>query len=438
MVIGLPLASLCLLTPLEGSIAPAQAALSFACLLLASIGAHAGAALLVYSPTKLGKLSRRPGDRVLASLQNHENEYQVLARILSLGGITTSLLLAVDAAQGALGFLLVAAIGVLALLACSALPAAFASHRAEQFVAVTVPFLRVLHWLLRYPLLVPLVTVAGWILRAVGVRTEPTADSEELAEEIVAAVSDSVAEGQLDAGEREWISNIVELKELRVSEVMTPRTDVEAFQGGTDLREAVSKTVASGHSRYPVYEESIDKIVGVFYAKDALSRLANGTEPIAIRSLLRKPLFVPESMRAIHLLEQFKATRTQLAIVLDEYGGTAGVVTIEDILEEIVGDISDEYDLDEEETIKVVEKDKIVEITGRARVDEVNAALGTAIPEDAEYDTLAGLVFNRMGRVPEIGDCYRTHGVEITVLAADDRRISRLRVTVLEPQPSES
>jgi CBS domain containing-hemolysin-like protein len=140
----------------------------------------------------------------------------------------------------------------------------------------------------------------------------------------------------------------------------------------------------------------------------------------------------------IELLERFKTSKIQMAVVLDEYGGTAGLITLEDLLEEIVGDISDEYDFEQEEPIQVIEHGRIVEISGKARVDEVNAVLGIVIPADGEYDTVAGYLFTLLGKIPKVGEVHVADGVEFRVLRGDDRRIDRLRLTLPAVQPADT
>ncbi|MHC4516036.1 MAG: transporter associated domain-containing protein, partial [Planctomycetota bacterium] len=160
-------------------------------------------------------------------------------------------------------------------------------------------------------------------------------------------------------------------------------------------------------------------------------------EGAQVKNIMRKPLFAPESMGVLDLLREFKAKKVQLAVVLDEYGGNAGLITIEDILEEIVGDISDEYDPDEEEPIKIIENQRIIEVSGKARVEEANAVLADRVPEGDDYDTVAGFVFNHLGRIPEVGTRFETDAVQYEVLRADGRRIDRLRLTLMQPQPQD-
>ena len=200
------------------------------------------------------------------------------------------------------------------------------------------------------------------------------------------------------------INAVIELGERRLHEVMVPRIDIVALPVAATFEEAIDTIVEEGHSRVPVYEESIDEIVGILYAKDLLPFLKTSAEPRpAIRSILRTPVFVPESMSIDDLLHEFQRKKVHIAIVLDEYGGTAGLVTIEDLLEEIVGEIQDEYDVEEEMVVRL--SDDEIRIDGRVAVDELAELFDTTLEleDEDEYDTIGGLVFHRIGRRPGPG-----------------------------------
>lgn len=416
-------------------------ALAAVSLLVAAFGAHAGASLLLYSPTKLarrGKQRDANGEGhsdLTTDLQTHSREYDFLAWTATLVGVAGALPPLITAEQQ-FGWTIYIGPALFLLFFCVALPIALAKSKAERIVLITLPALRIARWLLHFPVLLPLMAVTRWTLRAM--RVPDTARTpEEIADEILAAVTDSATENALEEEERHWIENIVELKDLRVSEAMTPRTDIVALEASIDLQEAVQRAIETGFSRYPVYEDKVDHVVGVFYAKDALARLSNGAvRSVEVRELMRKPLFVPESMGVSELLQRFKATKLHMAIVLDEYGGTAGLISIEDILEEIVGDMSDEFDAEEEEAIVVLTENRVVEISGRVRVDEVNEALDCEIPENPEYDTVAGFVFTKLGKIPQAGEMVTVDEIQFEILQSDDRRIHRMRMTLPEPSPA--
>jgi CBS domain containing-hemolysin-like protein len=221
---------------------------------------------------------------------------------------------------------------------------------------------------------------------------------------------------------------------------MVPRIDIVGLDADVDLETAVDRIVEGGHSRLPVWEGSVDHVLGILYAKDLLPFLkaASGVRP-SVRALLRPPVFVPESMSIDDLLHEFQRRKVHLAIVGDEYGGTAGLVTIEDLLEEIVGEIQDEYDAEEEMVVRL--DDDRVRFDGRASVDEIGDAwedldLDELLEDRDEYDTIGGLVFHRIGGVPRPGDVVELRGVTITVESTDGRRASGHRQLPRAGRPS--
>jgi putative hemolysin len=235
--------------------------------------------------------------------------------------------------------------------------------------------------------------------------------------------------GVLEAEEEQMISAVIELGERRVHEVMVPRTEMCALPVTTTIDEAIDTFIREGHSRVPVYKKAIDEIVGVLYAKDLLPFLKGGVQKPDLRKLLRAPLFVPESMLVDDLLHKLQGRRVHLAIVLDEYGGTAGMVTIEDLLEEIVGDIQDEYDVEEPLLVRI--SDDEARIDGRASVDDLgelfNLDLGM-LEDSEEYDTVGGLIYHRVGGVPRPGDKVEVpeYGLTMTVETTDGRRVAKV------------
>ncbi|MCK4602564.1 MAG: HlyC/CorC family transporter, partial [Phycisphaerae bacterium] len=217
--------------------------------------------------------------------------------------------------------------------------------------------------------------------------------------------------------------------ETQAGEIMTPRTDIFALPVETPREKAAERIVRAGHSRVPVYEGDLDNIIGVLYAKDLLAP-TDPPQQAHLREIMRKPYFVPETKVLDDLLREFKARKVHIAVVLDEYGGTAGLVTIEDLLEEIVGEISDEYDADAVAPMNRIDS-RTAEVDGRLYIDDLNDAMNLAIPEDEDYDTVAGFVFSELGYIPAVGEEVSSHGAKFTVLAADERKITRLRVEVM-------
>jgi len=247
--------------------------------------------------------------------------------------------------------------------------------------------------------------------------------------------------GVLEAEEEQMISAVIELGGRRVHEVMVPRTGMTALPTTATMDEVIDTFIKEGHSRIPVYSKTIDEIVGVLYAKDLLPFLKGGQKP-DLRKLLRAPLFAPESMTIDDLLHKLQGRRVHLAIVLDEYGGTAGMVTIEDLLEEIVGDIQDEYDVEEPMTVRL--SDEEARVDGRASVDDLaelfDIDLGD-LDDAEEYDTVGGLIYHRIGGVPRPGDRVEIKEsgatLTLTVEVTDGRRVGKVRAVLSRPDPAD-
>jgi putative hemolysin len=266
-------------------------------------------------------------------------------------------------------------------------------------------------------------TIAGLL----GARA--TEEAQITAEELRLIVERGGEQGVLEAEEEQMINAVIELGDRRVHEVMIPRIDIAAMPATAGFDEAISTFVEQGHSRVPVYEETIDEIVGILYAKDLLPFLAatSGPRP-ELRGLLRAPVYIPESMTVDDLLHEFQRRKVHIAIVLDEYGGTAGLVTIEDLLEEIVGEIQDEYDTEEPMVVRLSEDEARVD--GRASVDELSELFDTNIQfeDEDEYDTVGGLIYHRIGGIPSPGDRVELDGLTLTVESTDGRRVGKVLV----------
>jgi CBS domain containing-hemolysin-like protein len=222
------------------------------------------------------------------------------------------------------------------------------------------------------------------------------------------------------------IASIFDFDETLVREIMVPRMDMVALEVGSPMEEALDTIVETGYSRIPVYEGSIDNVVGTLNAKDLLAHLKEGSEPPPeLRELLRPAYFVPETNKVGEILEELQRQRIQMAVVVDEYGGVAGLVTVEDALEEIVGEIEDEYDTVEPSFEMVTDREAV--FNARIGVDEVNKLMKTTLPTE-ESDTLGGLIYSALGGVPRVGDEVELDGVQITVLSLSGRRIHKVRV----------
>jgi putative hemolysin len=277
----------------------------------------------------------------------------------------------------------------------------------------------------------PLVNLLTWLTRLItgGFGAGLSRQAQINTEELKLIVERGGETGVLEAEEEQMISAVIELGERRVHEVMIPRTDMTALPVTASIDEAIDTFIREGHSRIPIYKKTIDEIVGVLYAKDLLPFLKGGGLKPDLRKLLRTPLFVPESMSIDDLLHKLQGRKVHLAIVLDEYGGTAGMVTIEDLLEEIVGDIQDEYDVEEPLAVKL--SDDEARVDGRASVDDLAELFDIELGglEDAdEYDTVGGLIYHRIGGVPRPGDKVELaeHGLTLTVEVTDGHRVGKV------------
>jgi putative hemolysin len=295
-------------------------------------------------------------------------------------------------------------------------------------------------WIARLfgPIVWFLTRVTSGITRLLGVRM--SSEARMTAEELKLIVERGGEQGILEAEEEQMINAVIELGDRRLHEVMVPRIAIVALPVSATLDEAIDLIVEEGHSRVPVYDESVDEVLGILYAKDLLPVLKIGADARpTVRSLLRAPLFVPESMSIDDLLHEFQRRKVHIAIVLDEYGGTAGLLTIEDLLEEIVGEIQDEYDVEEPMIVRLSPDE--ARIDGRVDVDELSETFEITIPleDEDEYDTVGGLIFHRLGHVPRPGDEVRLDGLKLTVETTDGRRVGKvLAVRMRDPDDDQS
>ncbi len=252
-------------------------------------------------------------------------------------------------------------------------------------------------------------------------------DDDDNGGDIQALIDVGEEEGILEEDERERIQSIIEFGETLASEVMTPRTDIVALPVAATVREARDAMVESKYSRLPVYRGQIDDVVGIIYVRDLLACWAEGREDDPIEPLLRPAYFVPETKSVDELFEEMQKVHVQLALVIDEYGGLAGLLTVEDILEEIVGEIEDE-DIEGEEVVEIVEGDDgYYDVLGSTEVGKIERLFDLEI-EDDDFTTIAGLVINESGRVPAPGTRLNFRGLDVEVLEADERRVNRLRL----------
>jgi CBS domain containing-hemolysin-like protein len=305
-----------------------------------------------------------------------------------------------------------------------ALPRAYAATHEEGVLLTWVRPMR-----LFTAVMTPVVWLVGLLGRSVaaviGNPFAPLARGARSEEEIKVLVEGSAEEGILEPEEKEMIHSIIRFTDTTVRQVMVPRTDMTVMEVNTPLPEVVDLVLEDGHTRVPVYEGTVDHIVGIVHAKDLLRPLVEGRLDISLRDVLRRPYYVPEGKKVDELLHEFRREQTQLAIVVDEYGGTSGLVTIEDILEEIVGDIADEYDVEEPMVQPLGENAYLLD--ARLPIDDANEQLGLSLPGE-EYETIGGFVFGELGRLPEVGEVLQHGPLDFIVHETDGRRILKIRL----------
>lgn len=352
-------------------------------------------------------------------------------RVASVFVLFVAVLYRFESIEAVIGFrrilLACSVAGALLLVFGVAIPHAWAKYSSELLIVRFLPLLVVLR-VVCLPVIKFLELFDPVVRRLAGV---PLRDAKSAADEMEQEILDVVSEGELhgavDEDEKEMIESVIELGDTRVVEIITPRTEIVALPAEADLPTVLETIRGKGHSRIPVYEGTIDTILGVLYAKDILG--LSGEKPFQLRSVMRKALFIPESKPVRDLLREFQKQKVHIAIVLDEYGGTAGLVSFEDILEELVGEIADEYETSTPDELKRIDETTF-EVDAGMRIDELNDQLNVMLPDDRDYETVGGFVFSTMGKIPKVGESCQFNNVGIEVLAAEPRRITRLLVKV--------
>lgn len=310
-------------------------------------------------------------------------------------------------------------------------PKAYGARHSQQVSIRVAPPLRLLQ-LVFLPVVIVLEKITDSMFRLFGAkRTEERTFMSS--DEIRTLIDMGTEEGVLEEDEQEMIHGVISFGELIAKEVMVPRTDLVCLHADASLDDAVKVANKSGFSRLPIYEGNKDNMIGVLYAKDLLRVLAEHENGATVRSLMRPAVFIPETNTLDDVLTELQDKQVHLAIVVDEYGGTSGIVTMEDLLEEIVGEIFDEYDRSRE-AIRTINEDTAV-IDARVHVDDVNEALDTEIPEDEAFETIGGFVYHSLGRLAEEGEVFESHGVKVRVEKVSNRRILRVRMQRL-PLPN--
>ncbi|MBI3972351.1 MAG: HlyC/CorC family transporter [Chloroflexi bacterium] len=435
---GLPIGLLLLVVPIEGFLPAAPAG---AGLLVLSL---VGLAMIFAAAETAVPAIRRP--RLQQLLEAGVGPARTLQRLLenSIAFLTTSQLIITAALVGATTVLAAAAgpvlavalnsvVGAYLLLALAMLLVALAlvqqiaralGVRHAETVALTTAGIARASVVVLSPLLKLLGAFGGLVYEQGGAAPRDTAGAVTEAG-IMLQVDVAEEEGVLEEDEGEMIRSIFEFGDTVVREVMVPRIDAEAAEASQTLSEAVDLAVAVGHSRIPIYEDTIDRVVGIFYVKDALRFLREGRLDVKVREVMRPAYFVPETKKVDELLHEMQARRVHVAIVVDEYGGTAGLVTIEDILEEIVGEIQDEFDAEEARLHRISEHEVVADAL--ITLDDLNDMLHTKLAAE-DVDTLGGFMYANLGRVPERGDEIVVDGLRFIVEDVEGNRINKVRI----------
>ena len=421
---------------------------TFAAIVAATVSNLASRSLREFSRHDLEEICRRRDkpERFTQILQEHEPVglgIEILSVLLTVFSVVAGS--AWTVARGGIdlpsGLALMGTAGVLSLILVAAMvwiSRAVARVFSEEFLYYSWPL-----WKLLAVIVSPLTWGARMLdvgLHRLAGRELHNEEDERIEEEIRTIVSEGHREGLLEGEAREMIEGVIDLGDADVAEIMTPRTDMNMLSINKEWDALVAAAIETGHTRIPVFDKTRDDIIGILYTKDLLPELATGDvdSRTPIRQLLRKPVFVPETKPVHDLLQMLQQLRTHVAVVLDEYGGVSGLVTIEDVLEEIVGEIIDEYDDEVAEEIRQIDDDTC-EALGKAHVDEINERLNIQLPEDGDFDTIGGFVFSELGRVPVAGESLIwQEQVEIHVLEATRRRIERVRVQRLGDDQRES
>ena len=310
------------------------------------------------------------------------------------------------------------------------IPKNYVQGSSENSTISALRFVHVVYWVL-YPLIKPMTLLSYLGVRILGGKARTEQDSSVSPEDLEALENVGNSQEILEEEEREMISRILDLPDKVAREIMVPRTDVTCLDVSSPKEVVLQTAIESRHSRIPVYEDQIDHIIGLLHVKDLLAGWAK-EQSLDLKSIAtdRPPFFTPESKKISDLFQELRANMQHMAIVVDEYGGTAGIVTLEDIIEEIVGEIQDEYDFDEQDEFIVLNKN-VYSVDARMSLIDLNEQLEAQF-ESESADTIGGFIFDHLGRVPEQGSQFSYQGLAFTILEADERRIHRIRIQRLE------
>jgi len=375
---------------------------------------------------------RRGADKLVRMLEHPERTINSLLLLVLIAQLSSAYLLGIllDRQLGSIGIVIGLVVQlVLFFVVAEVVPKTYAIQHTDRAALRTAGFLYAvtyfppLRWLTR-----GLIGLANVIMPGKGLKEGPFVTEEDLR-----TMADVAAEEEsIEIEERELIHSIFEFGDTVVREVMLPRPDMVAIEADAPVEAGIRTAIEAGFSRIPAYEESTDNIVGLVYLKDLVARASQGAGNEPVRGSLRACVFVPEGKRVAELLREMQTKKFHMAIVVDEHGDTAGLVTMEDVLEEIVGEITDEYDVETPDLERL--PDGAFRVPGKTLIGELSDAAGVRFPDD-DWDTVGGLVFNRLGRVPVAGDSVTSEGYSFTVELMEGQRIMSVRVRPATDEP---
>ena len=407
-------------------------------------------ALLALSWAKIRKLDPQQGKKLIRDaemLMERRENYTLIFRVLTLTNLAVvsitcySVVPPMVVQNSSIFMRMLWGLGSVFLFVAIAeiLAKGLLAPRQWLLLRLSMPTIKMMYYLFN-----PLASLAIIIQDKLNwARENQTKDDKATTEdEIISLVeNDAKLQGEiatLEASERKMIRGIFDLDETLVKEIMTPRVDIYALKLPSSIAAVKRMIIECGHSRIPVYEERIDEIVGLIYAKDLLDeeKIKNLK---SLKQITHPPVFIPETKYVSDLLEEFKQNKNQIAIIIDEYGGTAGIVTIEDILEQIVGEIHDEYDTEADEPRYSLNDDGTLVTDARVAIDQINEALNLSISEEEDYDTIGGYITSELGRIPKPMEVIDLPDVSVKILEANDRKISKLKLkkTTIDELPNE-
>jgi putative hemolysin len=401
-----------------------------------SLFAGADAALTSLPEARLETLVEEEKEAYFARFANHRLSILsrwLVARVVSIG---IAGVLFTEVAAESLSPVPAAIVAMLATVATYATFAEVTStmgrRRPEQLGRIALRALQPLEYAM-IPLAAPLAMLGRWIGSRIP-EVSTVHDARLTETEVEWLVDRGEKAGALEKEPATMIRNVLDFKHLTAKEVMVPRRRVSGVDIGTPLKEVLDLVTKDGHSRYPVYRESLDNVIGLLYVKDLFDVVRRGKlGDMKLEELLRKPvLFIAEAQPALSVLREMRVRRLHLAIVSDEFGGTSGIATLEDIIEEIVGEIRDEYDVEDQQITKLAEGRFVADAA--IPIADLEIHLGNKIPEEGDFESLGGLIIHRAGRVPEVGATVTLEGYKLIVREADEKRIVKVEIVRSEPE----